>query len=284
MNWTVDAMKIVYLIQGKKVEMSRMHKYMQGRDALMLTWDEQVDGCFFYPNSTWSEGRRYLLGKVLEMDYDYVAFLDGDVQVLKGSIDAFEAKIAKYKPAVAIPLFDKTADAYRNIRRYFKHGLIYDSDEQFQIFSAAILRKIFLNNPYVSRFDSVSWWYPCVVVQGVIGRFLIRASFVDLEFEVSNEHGGGYPNKFDPKAIDEVLRAAGISWYPPLSANKKLAESGPIIRRLGGITDTVLRWLSVLLFPLLRKKAAELDSHERSWSRRLFLEDNGTEVSERDRL
>lgn len=263
-------MNIVYLVQGKKSEIPLMRHYFEGRNALMLTWDEREDGCIFFPNSTWSQGRRLLLSMVIDGGYEYIAFLDGDVKIIQGSLEGFERKIEKYKPAIAVPLFDKTVHNYQNLRKYYNQGLIYDSDEQFQVFNAEVISKVFLSNPYVSRFDSISWWYPCVIVQGVVGRFLIRYSLLDLELEISNDHAGEYPNKFDGTEIHDVLFEAGINWYFPLAANEKLAGAGKIRKYFIKRLDVCLRLLSVVLFSLLRRDCSYLKAQDIACVRKLF--------------
>jgi len=54
---------IVYLVQGESY-LVKEYYHLQERDnadAIFLTYDRQIDGAVYFPNSTWTEGRNKLL-------------------------------------------------------------------------------------------------------------------------------------------------------------------------------------------------------------------------------
>lgn len=214
-------MNFHYLVQGRSDEMNNVHQVFLGRKYSALTWDNPSDGCLFFPNSTWSEGRRKLLEEVDWAAVDYIAYVDADFIILRGGLEEFEEKIIRFMPAIAVPVVDKNASSYHGMNK-FSHGLIFNSDEQFQVIHKEILLGVLCKNPYVSRYDKLSWWYPCVQFQAFLNRFLWRSSLVDIDFEISNKHYAGYPNKFDSNYIHNEISERGICWYFPLTSNGKV--------------------------------------------------------------
>lgn len=117
-----------YLIQGRAGEVADISRMFEGRRISILVWDEDKDGCIFFPNSTWSEGRRRLIREVDFSVVDYICFVDADFKILRGSLDRFESKVSKFRPAIAVPVVDKNYRIYRLLWP-FGVGLIYRSDE-----------------------------------------------------------------------------------------------------------------------------------------------------------
>lgn len=135
---------------------------------------------------------------------------------------------------------------------------------------ARIFADFFQKNPYVSRYDKLSWWYPGVLVQAFINRYLWRSSLVDLDFEVSNGHEANYPKGMDSKFIHAELSSRGLSWYLPLAVNGKHRSYSGFLR----VADAIFVFVSVLLFPLVFKRHEQLERSPKMQevSRNLFSE------------
>lgn len=249
---------IHYLIQGRHHEIGYINEVFKGKIYSVLTWDKEHPGCIYFPNSSWSQGRRRLFEEVNSDIINYIAYVDADFKIIRGSLAAFESKIEKFKPALAVPVVDKNTKRYV---KYLKFGqaLIFSSDEQFHVFHKDILRNYFLNNPYVSKFDKVSWWYPCVITQAFINRRLWRSTLVDLDFEISNAHEAKYPNDFDPEFISKKLRDYGINWYFPLLANGKSKN----LRFFFRIADRIALLVTIVFFKIFYKSHEHLKPSER---------------------
>jgi len=245
--------KIIYLVQGRAREFSQVSKIFAGREIKYLSWDERIAGAYYLPNSTWSAGRRYLLSKIITRDYDYIGLVDGDIKIISGSLDSFEKKIFLFKPAIAVPLFDKNRSEYRGGLRDYNTAITFNTDEQFQVFNSSLMRNVFINDPYISKFDEISWWYPCVLMQAFTSRNLWRYRLTDLDFNVKNLNAGKYTNSYDSNYIHLYMKDRGLSSYLPLISNGKELSYGFARRSIYRLIDTLLRSLSVRMFPLLSK-------------------------------
>jgi len=119
----------IYLVQGeaKYIRNYLILKKRKDVDALLLTYDQQIDDALFLPYSTWGEGRNYLLRKALESNrqYQYYIFLDDDVKFIQGSYVLFEKQLLKYSPAIAVPVFvPKTIKTIMGINNLFNKRFI----------------------------------------------------------------------------------------------------------------------------------------------------------------
>jgi len=162
--------KIIYLVQGQAKFVKKYFDFQKRRDisSILLTYDQQIDGALYYPDSTWGEGRNYLLKKALETgeSYQYYIFLDDDVKFLQGDYTVFEKQLLRYKPAIATPVFAPKTDAtimgYNNwfnkkfvpLRNY---QLCRFADAQFIAFHKDVVADN-LVVPLQTHFDKVSWY------------------------------------------------------------------------------------------------------------------------------
>lgn len=214
----------LYLGQGTCAEIERLAKSLANRRLISLVYDKERDGSIYFPRSTWSEGRRvlYEVAKAHE-NFTYVVFMDGDTGIDEASLDRFEASVRDLEPAVAIPVFEKTKK-YR-VTQFGRWQLAYGSDEQMQAFRREILDIVFGGSPYVSDYDSQSWWYPCIIVQNVLRRFLWRSVIQLNDVVVKNTGHGAYPKILVSSFIEAELRRLGIRSRIPLTVN------GRVVRR-----------------------------------------------------
>ena len=100
--------KIYYLVQGKADQYQARYSEMQdsGAEIIFLTWDKHIDEAIFLPNSTWEQGRNHLLQHILtnKYDFDYLVFIDGDAEPIKGSWKDFNDFLSAYQPQICIPV------------------------------------------------------------------------------------------------------------------------------------------------------------------------------------
>ena len=162
--------KVIYLVQGQsEYILNYFHlKERKDVDCIFITYDKEIDGVGYFPNSTWGEGRNYLLQKALESgkDYQYYIFLDDDVRFLEGSYGAFEKQLLKYKPAIAVPVFvPKTKITIMGFNSWFTnrfvplriHQQCRFADAQFIAFHRDVIEDR-LVVPLQTHFDKVSWY------------------------------------------------------------------------------------------------------------------------------
>lgn len=225
MSAPINVARFCYLAQGRVPEIDRLHQLYTGRTLLSLTWDAPREGSIFLPKSSWSVGRRTLCHKALTTgEFDYIVFMDGDAITTSDELDVFEQTVSELRPAVAVPRVPKTERYTKKLDpTRFPWVLAYDSDEQFQCFDARILRDHFGGSPYVSDYDEISWWYPCVLNQKLIRQHYWR-SFIQVNgITVGNDSHGSYPNSFDPKFIFGELNRLGVKAPLPLSAGGRFS-------------------------------------------------------------
>lgn len=154
--------------------------------------------------------------------HEYIVFMDGDAITTPAELTVFEQTVTRLKPAVAVPRVPKT-ERYAKKMGNRPWVLAYDSDEQFQCFDARILRDHLHGSPYVSEYDDVSWWYPCVLNQKLIRRHYWR-SFIQVNgIVVGNDSHGSYPNNFDRHFIHQEVKRLGIDITLPLSAGGRFS-------------------------------------------------------------
>jgi len=158
------------LIQGQAKYLEKFFalKDRSEIDVIFLTYDEQIDDAIYFPNSTWAEGRNHLLEQALALgkDYQYYIFLDDDAVFQKGSFEEFEAQLAKYNPAIAVPVFSPKTEMtilgfglsprsrlFAPIKDY---QICKYADAQFIAFHKDVIADR-LVVPLQTRFDKVSW-------------------------------------------------------------------------------------------------------------------------------
>lgn len=246
-------MRFCYLTQGRVAEIDKLHGIFAGRRLLSLTWDAPREGSSYLPKSSWSEGRRALCQQALQLgDADYIVFMDGDAITTPAELDAFERTVSLVRPAVAVPRVPKTERYTKKLGRTPPDWVLaYDSDEQFQCFDARILRDHLGGSPYVSTYDKVSWWYPCVINQKLIRKYYWR-SFIQVNtIMVGNDSHGSYPNTFDPAFIHGEVARLGLQSCLPLSAGGRFSAQPRRDKRAVSVDKrlfVLLSWLSGMLY------------------------------------
>lgn len=240
--------RFCYLAQGRVSDIDKLATIFTGRTLLALTWDQPSEGAIFLPRSSWSEGRRALCHAALQaQEYDYIVFMDGDAITTPAELDAFEQAVAELRPAVAVPRVPKTERYTTKLgAKPPRWVLAYDSDEQFQCFDVRVLRQHLGGSPYVSEYDKVSWWYPCVLNQKLVRKHYWR-SFIQVNLiRVGNDSHGSYPNTFDPDYIHKEVQRLGVSTPLPLSAGGRFSARPWLDKRMVSLDKRLFVLLSRL--------------------------------------
>lgn len=164
--------KYICLVQGRASEINNFEfLHAEYTSVITLSWDCEVtdnrvsDYHYFMPDSTWAEGRNFLLKKALEHfpDFQYVIFLDGDLKITKGKFIEFLDFLNTYKPDLGLPLSNQIKDSFRFIPSCIVQTQV-SFDQIMQAYSRKTVKdKICL--PFETKFDSLSWWYSCEINQ-----------------------------------------------------------------------------------------------------------------------
>jgi hypothetical protein len=171
--------KVAYLVQGhSELVQEEFRRIEFGPNVIALTWDCELpeEGFpsnvqkFFFPNSTWAEGRNKLLELATSIfrGIDYYVFLDDDVAFTKSSLSEFERLILGYRPMIAVPLCDRIiremSFSYRTVERPIRHDQILMAFHKSVIDDGIVL-------PIDTKFDEVSWWLTCELNHYLIQRY-----------------------------------------------------------------------------------------------------------------
>lgn len=142
-------------------------KDRENSDVIFLSYDEELEGCEFLPNSTWAEGRNMLLELSKKNNYTYTIFCDDDIEFIKGSWDIFEQELLRLKPKIATPIVPKTR---KQSISFLSYQSITVNDEQMIAFHKDIIEenKIF---PLVVEFDNIHWWASCEIQENLMQHY-----------------------------------------------------------------------------------------------------------------
>ena len=204
-----------YLAQGRA---SNLKKYItqvpDDADLVLLSYDEEInyDGDFvsyFFPRSTWAEGRNYLIENVSRC-YRFYIFLDDDVLIENGGFQDFQEKLIKYRPRSAVPLVNQIKDTFR----FLPSALLQETivfDQLMQAFRHDVLFGGDRCMRYDAKFDYLSWWYCCeinqlelVVFYGPVVQFNdIHVINANNQVKTGNQIGSIY--KLSDQKIDFFL-------------------------------------------------------------------------------
>ena len=145
----------------------------------------------YFPDSTWASGRNLLLerAQALEIAFDYFIFLDADLRIIKGDFQYFEHLLDHHQPKLGLPLGDEIKGSYR----YFPSAIVqtqFSFDQILQAYRSDVVHES-ICVPYVTDFDSDSWWYSCQINSYLS---LLRCSGEILQFnhfEIENSRHDG---------------------------------------------------------------------------------------------
>ena len=198
------------MVQGQKALVAQ-YLELQSRDsadALFLTYDEEMEGAFFYPESTWAQGRNRLLEEALKRDeYLYYIFCDDDIEFRQGAWSLFEEQLEKYIPAIGVPVFPRTKP---NVLKFPKFSAqpFFINDEQLIAFHRDVVHDRIIV-PYQTRFDALNWWASCEIQQILIQNFYSQGALQFNSIVIDNVCKERYSQQHES---DKTFRDAVISW------------------------------------------------------------------------
>lgn len=247
--------RFAYVVQGSASEVRGIAAEFLHRRHVLIVWDTALSGALFAPDTSWAEGRRTGL-EVLRSDpdwatFDYVVFMDADAAPTDDLLSRFEAEISRIRPAVAVPVVERLAHSTAGGRRRWQLAL--ETDEQVQAIRTDLIDGFFLGSPYSTRYDRLSWWYPCIIHQSALRKHLWRSLVQINSVSVPNLRHGEYPNDFRPEFIDAELRRLGLRGLFPLGAYERHTLNGRrfLTKRRRRRVDRLVSRLLAALTPVL---------------------------------
>lgn len=201
-------------------------------DRIVLSWRDPVEGGVFAPGTTWTEGRNRLLVEALarETRYLYYIFLDDDVTFERGGWREFEQALLTYEPAVASPYYPWYEGMNRTDHSRHAHQMFW-FDAMFNAFHRDVVEDGILL-PYVTRFDSESWWYSQAILIHMMHNLYSGNALQINDVWVRNEKHDEYPKGTDFKKVmrwvdQDVLRSSSTWWGWVGSALRRVRRRGP---------------------------------------------------------
>lgn len=200
--------QFLYLVQGSDHLIKNYFHLKESKtaDLLLLTYNKPLKGAFYLPDSTWAEGRNFLLERALELDteYDYYIFLDDDISFHKGSYELFEEQLIELNPAVAVPVFlPKTTHSVLGLGVSYYHTLFFPlkkyqvcniADGQFMAFHKDVIKDRILM-PLQNQFDEISWWFTSSTQQLLLHNFYDSHTLQMNNVSIRNGLHREYTNK-----------------------------------------------------------------------------------------
>ena len=187
-------MKFIYLVQGEADRVQTYFHLAERQDckAFFLSYDNPLDGCTYLPDSTWAEGRNSLLTQTDSEAYDYLIFLDDDVELRQGSWTDFEQALAKYQPAVGVPLVSKVkrSPIIKDGKAWEYQNFMINDEQCLAIHHSVVQDELLV--PYVTKFDKLSWWAACeiqqMLIQTLYSRHAIQFNNIVVENLIHGRH------------------------------------------------------------------------------------------------
>lgn len=208
-------MRILYLIQGKASNV-RKYAFLRSESAALLglSYDQPEPGFEYFPKSSFASGRNFLLSLAASRlsEFDYLVFLDDDVEFCRGSFLQMERNLQRYRPAIAVPLTEKTRKTPLSIERsgviypLFRRQVLHINDEQYLAVSREVVGQGRLL-PYLTDWDSQSWFVCCLIQEALIQHYYFGQAVQFNDCEIRNDqHSDAYPHNLD------FARTAYLDW------------------------------------------------------------------------
>lgn len=180
-------MKFCYLINSRGV-MPENYRFLKNKDSdvFVATWiDNHFSADWFSlfrrePNSTWGEGRNFILNEVKDMDYDYFVFLDDDIASdFENKILEVQDFIEKNEPSALYPHIK------RQKGRHTKDTVerTYSTDASFTYMHKDAARTLL---PYYNAYEDQSWYYSNVIINYLQYYFYDESRFQYNEMSFRN--------------------------------------------------------------------------------------------------
>jgi hypothetical protein len=232
--------EFAYLVQGRAHELAKFqHLQRKESDLFVLSFDEppgiNAVIAIFDPNCTWAEGRNLLLASCKDYEtYRYYVFLDGDVDFLSGTFEDFENLLLEQQPYLGVPLADVIEGSGRWCPALAVQQPVGFDEVMLAYSNEAIQDQILI--PLVTKFDSLSWWYSCVVEQNLVFALFAErvAQFNSIRVkntrhtldEESPQEDSGYIGGVNEGQLEHVNHWIAEEIFRLSSVHKKFANSG----------------------------------------------------------
>ena len=189
----VDKKNILYLFQGQAENLEKYYSVFNRSDVdvLFLSYDKEIEGAIYLPNSTWAEGRNKLLEEALKIsEYEYYVFCDDDVEFKKGSFEIFEDNLRKYNPLVAVPIVPRSKHAVVKVLSQSFQSFLFNDEQMIAFHVKAVKDRVVI--PYYLQFDSMHWWATCQIQEILIQTFYPYDSIQFNTVEIDNKYHDRY--------------------------------------------------------------------------------------------
>jgi len=235
--------KYCYLFQAREKLPLFDRLRTEESDCFVLYFRNNIenDNEFYFPNSSWSQGRNKLLEFAISknIDYEYYIFADDDInlQLKNGNEDSFRKLhelLNVYKPAVSFADYwwHLNCDKYPHIRKNEGIRIPICYDACMNIFHKNAI-KILL--PYEDKFDNISWWWSQELLNHVSWDFyhnkLVQFNELFLVNGIADQTP--YPRDFDLRQLNRifidyyVLSIKQTTIQHPLYPENRSLELGP---------------------------------------------------------
>ena len=216
---------IYYLVQGEAYQYADRMAEMadSGAEVIFLTWDKQIDGALFLPNSTWAQGRNFLLQHVLKNNYnfEYLVFIDGDARPIKGSWQEFNEFLINKKPQACMPLMLYTQYLLHNLLKRLNSTIFIPKYQRALAHDTQVVacRKDVIHEVgkimHPTIFDNLCWHYNGMIFQAIL-KYLMPHNIIQFNgLEVGNNSHLQYPIEHDGYYITNFLEKIGLlSLFP----------------------------------------------------------------------
>ena len=215
----------IYMVQG---DAGRIGEYLHlrerpGADAVFLTYDQEREGCIFFPNSTWTQGRNRMLAEARKLgDYRYFIFMDDDVEFVRGGHDEFESSLLQLRPAAATPIFPCIRGECIGLGNPFgkwfipllNHQIFWHSDPQMIAYHCDVIHDG-IALPLIESFESENWHFSSQIHLSVLRSFYGEALLHFNHIAVANDLHRPYPRTDDCSTADHWLAAQFTKDYKP---------------------------------------------------------------------
>lgn len=154
----------LYLVQTRD-RLPPHYSELQGERSRVLVgcWGAKHDNALHIPGTTWTTGRNRLLESAAAAHagtYEYLIFVDDDLEFEKGGWREFEDLLLQYRPLIAAP---RLINYGAPTREDCSAQSAYCFDACFNAFHASVVEDGVLL-PYAARFDSRSWHYSQLIL------------------------------------------------------------------------------------------------------------------------
>jgi hypothetical protein len=182
-------------------------------DCFVLYFRNNIenDNEFYFPNSSWSQGRNKLLEFAVSknIDYEYYIFADDDInlQLKNGNGDSFSKLhelLDVYKPAVSFADYwwHLKCNDYPHTRKNEGIRVPICYDACMNVFHKNAIKVLL---PYEDKFDKISWWWSQELLNHVSWDFYDNKLVQFNELLLVNGKSDPYPRDSDLRQLNTIF-------------------------------------------------------------------------------